>query len=87
MHCRRCNSPGALRQQRGAALIVAMLVFALATALVVAMKSEFERFYQRSANILLEEQAQAYLRGAEDLASLVLLADYDQDKARGTAAR
>jgi general secretion pathway protein K len=83
MHCRRCNSPGPLRQQRGAALIVAMLVFALATALVVAMKSEFERFYQRSANILLEEQAQAYLRGAEDLASLVLLADYDQDKARG----
>ncbi len=84
MHCHRSRrAHRALRRQRGAALIVAMLVFALATALVVAMKSEFERFYQRSANILLEEQAQAYLRGAEELAGLVLLADYDQDKTRG----
>jgi len=72
-----------VRRQRGAALIVAMLVFALATALVVAMKGEFNRFYQRSANILLEEQAQAYLRSAEELAGTVLLADYDQDKTRG----
>jgi general secretion pathway protein K len=79
MHCRHCNA------QRGAALIVAMLVFALATALVVAMKGEFNRFYQRSANILLDEQAQAYLRGAEELAGTVLLADYDQDKIRGQA--
>jgi general secretion pathway protein K len=83
MHYPRSDGHRALHRERGAALIVAMLVFALATALVVAMKSEFERFYQRSANILLEEQAQAYLRGAEDLASLVLLADYDQDKTRG----
>ena len=71
------------RHQQGAALIVAMLVFALATALVVAMKSEFERFYQRSANLLLDEQAQAYLRGAEELAGLALLADYDLDKSNG----
>jgi general secretion pathway protein K len=86
MHCYRSNGPGrhrAFHRQRGAALIVAMLVFALATALVVAMKSEFDRFYQRSANILLEEQAQAYLRSAEELAGLVLLADYDQDKLEG----
>ena len=73
-------------RQRGAALVVAMLVFALSTALVVAMKSEFNRFYQRSANVLLAEQAQAYLRGAEELAAMALLLDYDQDKAR-TAAR
>jgi general secretion pathway protein K len=72
-----------MTRQRGAALIVAMLVFALATALVVAMKSEFDRFYQRSANILLDEQAQAYLRGAEELAGLALLTDYDKDKAKG----
>ena len=57
-----------------------MLVFALAAALVVAMKGEFERFYQRSGNILLDGQAQAYLRGAEDLAGILLLADYDMDK-------
>jgi general secretion pathway protein K len=60
-----------------------MLVFALATALVVGMKSEFERFYQRSVNLLFDEQAQAYLRGAEDLAALVLVMDYDEDKAEG----
>ena len=49
---------------------------------IVAMKVEFTRFYQRSANLFLAEQAQAYLRGAEDLASLALLADYDADKNR-----
>jgi len=82
MHCRR-SSIRARSGQRGAALIVAMLVFALATALVVAMKGDFERFFQRSANLLLEEQAQAYLRGAEDLAAMVLIKDYDNDKAAG----
>jgi len=93
MPCRLCsvNSAGVLARpgpqfiapgaQSGAALIVALLVFALCTALVVAMESEFNRFYQRTANILLAEQANAYLRGAEELAILALLADYDaQDR-------
>jgi general secretion pathway protein K len=66
--------------QRGAALIAALLVFALCAALVVAMELEFSRLYQRVANILLAEQASAYLRGAEDLATLALLADYDSDQ-------
>ena len=83
MHCRHCNRHPKQGRERGAALIVALLVFALATALVVAMKSDFERFFQRSANILLDEQAQAYLRGAEELAALVLIRDYDEDKAEG----
>lgn len=76
------TAPG---NQSGAALIVALLVFALCTALVVAMEVEFNRFYQRAANILLAEQANAYLRGAEELATLALLADYDaqdQDQPR-----
>jgi general secretion pathway protein K len=50
---------------------------------VVAMKSEFNRFYERSANLLLEEQVQAYLRGAEELAVMALLRDYDEDKVEG----
>jgi general secretion pathway protein K len=83
MNCRHCNRrhrpPGA-RGQRGAALVVAMLVFALCAALIVAMKSEFTRFYQRAATIALGEQAYAYLRGAEDLAGMVLLVDYDKDQ-------
>jgi general secretion pathway protein K len=82
MRCLRSKGlpPAALRSQSGAALIVALLVFALCTALVVAMELEFNRFYQRSANILLAEQANAYLRGAEELAALALLADYDADR-------
>ena len=76
---RRGAAPAAPGTQSGAALIVALLVFALCTALVVAMESEFNRFYQRGANILLAEQAYAYLRGAEELATLALLADYDAE--------
>jgi len=81
MHCRR--SEHLPRRQRGAALIVAMLIFALAAALLVAMKSEFDRYYQRTANILADEQLQAYLRGGEELAAMVLIADYDKDKREG----
>ncbi len=78
MPCLRSSRPS----QGGAALIVALLVFALCAALVVAMEVEFNRFYQRGANILVAEQANAYLRGAEELATLALLADYDADKKR-----
>jgi general secretion pathway protein K len=87
MFYRRSNAgripvrPGS--RQGGAALIIAMLVFALSAALIVAMKSEFDRFFQRTANIMLAEQAQAYLRGAEELAAMALLLDYDQDKEKG----
>jgi general secretion pathway protein K len=66
-------------RQKGAALVVAMLVFALCTALIVAMKGDFTRLYQRSANTFLAEQAYAYLRGAEELATIALLVDYDLD--------
>ena len=82
MHCLPCKRSPCGRRQGGAALIVAMLVFALCTALIVAMKSEFTRFYERGANLFLAEQAYAYLRGAEELAGMALKADYDQDKAR-----
>lgn len=90
MHCRRFSTRAAHSPiahsigspERGAALIVALMVFALCTALIVAMKSDFLRLYQRGANIFLAEQGQAYLRGAEALASFALLADYDlQDAA------
>ena len=76
MRCRRSDR----QRQSGAALVVAMLVFAVCAALVVAMRGEFQRFYQRNANLLQAEQAHAYLRGAEDLAAMVLLQDRDQDK-------
>ena len=80
MNCRPVKPRCLPCRQSGAALVVALLVFALCTTLIVAMKSEFDRFYQRGANLLQSEQAYAYLRGAEDLAGMALLADYDQDK-------
>ncbi|MEM0954132.1 MAG: type II secretion system minor pseudopilin GspK [Pseudomonadota bacterium] len=69
-------------RQCGAALIVAMLVFALATTLVVAMTSEFSLFVRRSANSFVGAQAQAYLRGGEDLAKMVLNQDSQTDLQR-----
>ncbi len=83
MHCRRFKGRVVPYRQRGAALVVAMLIFALATALIVAMKSEFDRFFQRSANILTDEQVLSYLRGGEELASMILIKDYDDDKQKG----
>ncbi|MEH6590135.1 MAG: type II secretion system minor pseudopilin GspK [Halioglobus sp.] len=78
MRCHRFNS----RQQHGAALVIAMLVFALCSALVVAMQKEFTLFYQRGSNVFLAEQAYAYLRGAEDLAAMALVLDADADQGK-----
>tara|TARA_R110002110_G_scaffold91264_2_gene237544 strand:- start:165965 stop:167005 length:1041 start_codon:yes stop_codon:yes gene_type:complete len=81
MRSRRFETAAPPARQRGAALVVAMLVFALCTALVVAMKSELNRVYQRGSNLFRGEQAYAYLRGAEQLAGMALLLDYDQGNA------
>ena len=75
------------RRQRGAALIVAMLVFALATTLVVAMSSEFTLFVKRGANSFISSQANAYLRGGEDLARMVLIQDTEDDANREAGPR
>jgi general secretion pathway protein K len=83
MTCRGCNC-GAGRRQNGAALIVAMLVFALATTLVVAMSKEFTLFLKRGANSFIAEQAHAYLRGGEELAGLVLRQDLETDQSEGS---
>jgi len=64
------------------ALVVALLVFALCATLLVAMQREFDLFYQRGANVLLGEQAHAYLLGAEALAAMALKLDYDTDLQR-----
>jgi general secretion pathway protein K len=72
------------RRQRGVALVVALLVFALCASLLVALQRDFTLDYQRAANRFLEEQSWAYLRGAEGLASVALLLDYDADVQRDT---
>lgn len=84
MSCHRTEFPAGRiggGGQRGAALVIALLVFAICAALIVAMKADFELFYQRGANSFLAEQGYAYLRGAEDLAALALVLDYDTDQA------
>jgi len=77
MHCRA--------SERGAALVLALLVFALVTSLVVASQSRFNLFFQRSANALHAEQAFAYLLGAEELAAVALDADLAMDRQRELA--
>jgi general secretion pathway protein K len=79
MHSRHCESG----RQGGAALVAALLIFALCTSLIVAMKGEFLRFYQRGANLFYGEQGLAYLRGAEELARRALLVDEELDRRRG----
>jgi len=76
MYCRRTDSR---RTQRGAALILAMLVFALASALIVGLQREFTLTLQRGTHQLFSEQAWAYLIGAEQLAVLALRADSQAD--------
>ncbi len=89
MNCRSPRSrPAGLRsRQRGVAVIIAMLVFALAATLAVAMSREFTLFLKRSGISVLAAQNQAYLRGGEDLAKLVLIQDAEQDQVDGGEPR
>ncbi len=85
MYCPRSEPP---RRQRGAALVLALLIFAVSAALIVAMRSDFDRIYQQAGGLFIAEQSRAYLRGAEELAELALLIDYDADhRGQNTNAR
>ena len=78
MRCRRFNRAPSGRQG-GAALVLALLVFAISAAVIVGMQRDFNRVYQQAGNSLLAQQSGVYLRGAEELAVLALQVDYDQD--------
>ena len=67
------------RAERGAALVVAMLVFALVAALMVGLQRDFTLTLQRGTHQLFSEQAWAYLIGAEELAAVALQADSRAD--------
>lgn len=73
---------GSRNQQQGAALIVALLVFAVAAALMAGLGRDFALQLQRGSNATLREQGWAYLRGAEALAATALRLDADQDARR-----
>lgn len=68
-----------ISRQRGAALIVALLVFAIASALMVGLQRDFTLQLQRGSNSFLQEQAWVYLEGAENLAAMGLRLDAAQD--------
>ena len=70
-----CREPSCLLRQRGAALITALLVFAISSALMVGLQRDFTLTMQRGTHHLFSEQAWAYLMGAEALAMLALRAD------------
>lgn len=66
-------------RQRGAALIVALLVFAVASALIVGLQRDFTLQLSRGRTALISEQSWSYLLGAEALAAVALQADLAQD--------
>ncbi len=86
MFCRHCEASAmrrrGQRRQSGAALVLALLVFGICAALAVAMQAQYQLFLQRGENSFITEQSYAYLRGAEELASLALVMDYETDRAR-----
>jgi len=67
------------RHQGGAALIVALLVFAIASALLVALQRDFTLHMQRGSNYLAGEQGWSYLLGAEALGMVALRLDAQSD--------
>lgn len=76
------GAAGAGARQDGVALVVALLVFALCAALLVALQRDFTLAYQRASNRFLAEQSWSYLRGAEELATLALQIDEVRDRER-----
>ena len=54
-----------MKQERGVALILALLVVALATTAAVALTSDQQLSLRRGSNLLARDQAQQYAIGAE----------------------
>jgi len=73
------TQPQAQPRQRGAALVVALLVVAMVVILGTTLSSDFLLMFRRIENQLYSEQAYAYLLGAESLARAALLQDLQKD--------
>jgi len=69
-----------LRQQRGVALITALLVVAIATVAAVAMATRQQIDIRRTGGLLHSEQAYAFSLGAESWARVVLARDKRDSK-------
>lgn len=78
-HRASCSNKLRARSQRGAALVVALLIVAMVVMLGTALGSDFLLMFRRVENQLYSEQAYAYLQGAEELARAALLQDLQRD--------
>lgn len=67
-------------QQKGIALITALLIVTLATTAAVTITAELQREIRRSGNILHHDQAYIYAIAAEDFARYGLKLDFDDNK-------
>lgn len=72
------------RQQRGIALLVALLTVALAAILIAGLLDRGELALARTRNTLRGEQAQAYAQGLESYAAQILLKDFSDDPGTDT---
>lgn len=63
------------RNQRGVALLIALLAVALAVILIASLLDRGELAYARTRNVLRGEQALAYAEGLEAFASQILMRD------------
>lgn len=68
------------QQQRGVALVTALLVVSLATVAAVAMATRLQVDVRRTGNLLHGEQAYAYALAAESWAEVILRRDADDSK-------
>ncbi|TNC82524.1 MAG: general secretion pathway protein GspK [Oleiphilus sp.] len=76
----RKNYPALPAQQRGIALMMVILVFALVTILSVGMYNRQGLFIQQAATIAAQTQAYEYARASETYGKRLLKADWDEDK-------
>ena len=67
-----------VRKQRGAALIAAVLVVALATVLIAAMLDRSEAALARTRNLQRAEQGWELMRGVEAWAGEILKKDFNE---------
>lgn len=69
-------------QQRGAALITAILIVAIASIIATSIYYDSFLYIKRSSNMLLSDQARLYSLGAEDWAADILTRDLQDDPSR-----
>jgi len=81
---KRRSMPRALqKEQRGVALVLALLIVALVTAITVELTWRFELSTTRAANRWYGVQARAYLLGIEQIAHMALRMDDEEDQKAG----